>query len=214
MVMRHRWPILVACVGADILKLFARQFESRRVGMSESIDRKRRLLLGAGSMVFFARLVRPAAAAVGIGGARSLAFNNLHTGERLRVDYWIDGRYVPDALAAVDHVLRDFRTDEAHPIDPKLLDLLSMLRVKLETEEPVQVISGYRSPLTNAKLHEASAGVASNSLHMRGMAIDIRIAGRRLDALRLAALSLQRGGVGYYPRSDFVHVDIGRVRRW
>ena len=182
--------------------------------MSESIDRKRRLLLAAGGAALISSFVRPAAAAIGIGNVRSLAFANLHTGERLGVDYWVDGQYVPDALTAVNRVLRDFRTGEVHPIDPKLLDCLDALRVKLETREPVQVISGYRSPLTNAKLHDASTGVASNSLHMRGMAIDIRIAGRPLNSLRLAALSLQRGGVGYYPRSDFVHVDVGRVRTW
>lgn len=182
--------------------------------MSEPIDRSRRLLLGLGSVAFLSGLVRPAGAAIGRGNVRSLAFANLHTGERLGVDYWVDGQYVPDALLAVNRVLRDFRTGDVHPIDPKLLDCLDALRATLDTREPVQVISGYRSPLTNSKLHEASAGVASNSLHMKGMAIDIRIAGRPLKAVRLAALSLQLGGVGYYPRSDFVHVDVGRVRSW
>jgi uncharacterized protein YcbK (DUF882 family) len=145
---------------------------------------------------------------------RSVSFDNLHTGQRLSADYWADGDYIPDALKTIDHVLRDFRTGDVHPIEPRLLDLLALLRAKLETESAVRVISGYRSPKTNAMLHEKSDGVASSSLHMEGMAIDIRIGGRQLAKVRDAALTLAAGGVGYYPRSDFVHVDVGRVRRW
>ena len=107
-----------------------------------------------------------------------------------------------------------FRSGEVHQIEPKLLDLLALLRARLETIEPLSVISGYRSPKTNAALHEASSGVASNSLHMQGMAIDIRVPGRALAAARTAALDMRVGGVGYYPKSNFVHVDVGRVRRW
>jgi uncharacterized protein YcbK (DUF882 family) len=149
-------------------------------------------------------------------GARSVAFDNLHTGEKLKLDYWVDGRYQPDALAEVNHILRDFRSGEVHPIAPGLLDLLASLRARLETEAPVTVISGYRSPTTNAMLrgeHEHS-GVAAKSLHMQGMAIDIRIAGRALETVHLAALAQRGGGVGYYPTSDFVHMDVGRVRTW
>ena len=145
---------------------------------------------------------------------RRLAFDNLHTGERVSVDYWTDGAYVPDALDCVNKVLRDFRTGDVHPIEPTLLDLLSLLRRRVETDSPIEVISGYRSPKTNAKLHEASSGVASNSLHMQGMAIDIRIPGCALPNLRKAALAMRAGGVGYYPKSNFVHVDVGRVRTW
>jgi uncharacterized protein YcbK (DUF882 family) len=182
--------------------------------MSEPKNHHRRTLLRAGAGAILAGLIplRPAAAA--LGGVRSLAFDNLHTGERLAVDYWVDGRYVPDALSAVNRVLRDFRTGDVHPIDPGLLDLLGALRAKLDTGVALQVISGYRSPVTNARLHEASSGVATKSLHMQGQAIDIRIAGRPLDSVRRAALSLRRGGVGYYPKSNFVHVDVGRVRAW
>ncbi len=111
-------------------------------------------------------------------------------------------------------MLRDFRTGEAHVIDPGLLDLLHDLNSKLETGEAFKVISGYRSPQTNGMLHEHSSGVASKSLHMQGMAIDIRVPGRALTSLHDAALQLGRGGVGYYPNSDFVHVDVGRVRKW
>jgi uncharacterized protein YcbK (DUF882 family) len=148
--------------------------------------------------------------------ARSLAFSNIHTGEHLSVDYWINGAYQPDALAAVNHVLRDFRSGDVHVIEPQLLDLLARLRGRLETGAPFEVISGYRSPTTNAMLREAHehSGVASKSLHMQGMAIDIRLSDRSLQMLHSAALVEQGGGVGYYPDLNFVHVDVGRIRRW
>lgn len=179
-----------------------------------NVNQGRRQFLRVSCAVFLTGLATPTFAATGWTSSRSAAFENLHTGECLKVDYWVDGRYLPDALGAVDHVLRDFRTGEVHAIDPKLLDLLDTLRLKLDTPEPFQVISGYRSRATNAMLHEASTGVAVHSLHMQGMAIDIRVRGRALRSIRAAALVLQRGGVGYYPRSDFVHVDVGRVRSW
>ena len=156
----------------------------------------------------------PAALAMAGVSARRLAFNNLHTGEALEVAYWEEGAYVPDALAAVNHVLRDYRTGDVHVIEPKLLDLLTALRTSLGTGATVGVISGYRSPQTNAMLHERSGQVASGSLHMLGQAIDIRIPGVDSATIRDAAMRLAIGGVGYYPTSDFVHVDIGRVRRW
>ncbi|HVN00506.1 MAG TPA: DUF882 domain-containing protein [Caulobacteraceae bacterium] len=145
---------------------------------------------------------------------RRLAFDNLHTGETLDVTYWEQGAYVPDALSAVNRVLRDFRTGDVHVIEPKLLDLLSVLSASLEATTSFGVISGYRSPQTNAMLHEQSSQVASGSLHMLGQAIDIRVPGVDTAHVRDAALALGLGGVGYYPTSNFVHVDIGRVRRW
>jgi len=162
---------------------------------------------------FASALAKPALAVTG-AQVRSLALNNLHTGERLKVDYWVEGDYVPDALESVNRVLRDFRTGSIYPIERSLLDLLSNLRQRLDSRAELHVISGYRSPVTNAKLHEASSGVAKNSLHMKGMAIDIRIPGCELSDLRRAALSLHAGGVGYYPKSNFVHVDVGRMRTW
>jgi len=146
--------------------------------------------------------------------ARRLRFDNLHTGETLDAVYWEKGTYVPDALEAINVVLRDFRTGDVHPIAPKLLDLLVTLRGTVGTGKPFEVISGYRSPRTNAMLASESAGVAHSSLHMQGMAIDIRLADVALSHLHDAALKLASGGVGYYPQSDFVHVDVGRVRRW
>jgi uncharacterized protein YcbK (DUF882 family) len=145
---------------------------------------------------------------------RSLSLLNLHTGEALKATYFEAGEYLPDAMAALNHLLRDFRTGDVHPIAPGLLDLVTSLQGRLDTCRTVHVISGYRSPHTNAQLHERSDGVASHSLHMVGEAMDIRIPGVELANLRDAALGLQRGGVGYYPGSDFVHVDVGRVRRW
>ncbi len=145
---------------------------------------------------------------------RQVAFHNLHTGESLNAVYWEEGSYVPDALHAVNRVLRDYRTGDVHPIAPNLLDLLDRLSARIDAKAPFQVISGYRSPRTNAMLHRKSHEVATRSLHMQGMAIDIRLPDVRLANLHDAALSLKGGGVGYYPGSDFVHVDVGPVRRW
>jgi len=146
--------------------------------------------------------------------ARSLSFLHTHTGESLVVEYFEQGRYLPDALGEVNHFLRDFRTGDIHVIDPGVLDILHGLSDLTGSTRPFQVISGYRSPWTNAMLRERGGGVAAGSLHMQGKAIDIRLADVPLVKLRNAALSLQQGGVGYYPASDFVHVDTGRVRRW
>lgn len=146
--------------------------------------------------------------------SRELRFNHLHTGETLTVEYFQGGRYLPDALAAVNHLLRDFRTGGTHVIDPALLDLLHAVRHQVETRRPFEVISGYRSPQTNAALRRKSEGVAAHSLHMAGRAIDIRIGDVALAALRGSAVALGAGGVGYYPASNFVHVDTGRVRVW
>jgi uncharacterized protein YcbK (DUF882 family) len=156
----------------------------------------------------------PAATSLAALNERSLSFYNLHTSESLKTVYWHKGEYIPESLADVNRVLRDHRTGDQHEMDRRLLDLLCDLRLRLDTSEPFQVISGYRSPATNAMLHEKSEGVASHSLHMDGMAIDIRVSGRRLASLRDTALTMKSGGVGYYPASDFVHVDVGRIRRW
>jgi uncharacterized protein YcbK (DUF882 family) len=154
------------------------------------------------------------AAAVPIG-PRVLTFAHLHTAETLEVEYMDGVRYLPDALSAVNRLLRDFRTGEVHDIDPRLLDLLHALKGSTGSRKPFEIISGYRSPTTNAMLRtHGGGGVASSSLHMRGQAVDIRVADVRLEDLRAAALDLARGGVGYYPSSNFVHVDTGRVRRW
>jgi len=145
---------------------------------------------------------------------RGLAFRNLHTGESVDVVYRADGQLDHGALREIDWVLRDFRTGEARRVDHRLLDLLWRLRVALDTTEPYEVISGYRSPATNAMLRRQIRAVSRVSLHMQAMAIDVRVPGCSLTALRDTALALRLGGVGYYPASDFVHVDVGRVRFW
>jgi uncharacterized protein YcbK (DUF882 family) len=147
-------------------------------------------------------------------GTRSLSFAHTHTGESLSVDYFIDDAYQPAALAQVKHFLRDFRTDEEHEIDPRLLDILHDLQGLVARDVTYEVISAYRSPQTNAKLREASNGVAEHSLHIQGRAIDVRISKFSTLKLRDYALSLKSGGVGYYAGSDFVHLDTGRVRSW
>jgi uncharacterized protein YcbK (DUF882 family) len=166
-------------------------------------------LTGAVAYVF-----SPTAAATTSAEPRRVSFYNLHTGDRFSDAYWEQGDYVPDAMAAIRHVLRDFRTNDAHDIDPRLLDQLHQLNGLIGAAAPYQIISGYRSPATNAMLHANSDGVATHSLHMEGRAIDIRMAGVDLTRLHDAALSMHAGGVGFYPASDFVHVDTGRVRRW
>ena len=145
---------------------------------------------------------------------RALAFDHTHTGERLSLTYALGEHYFPDALQALNHFLRDFRTGEVHAIDPRLLDQLHLLRLVTRTSTPFHVISAYRSPATNEMLRHRGRGIASQSLHLHGQAIDIRLADVPLGDLRDAALSLRAGGVGFYRGPDFVHLDTGRVRRW
>ena len=145
---------------------------------------------------------------------RALAFYHTHTKERLRVTYAANGMHIPKALAQINYFLRDFRTGDVHTIDPTLLDLLYALRARVGGKGTYEIISGYRSPRTNEMLRSRSSGVAKRSLHMEGKAIDVRLTGVRTSRLREEALALHLGGVGYYPNSDFVHVDTGRVRKW
>ena len=151
---------------------------------------------------------------VALPGSRELKFLHTHTGEKLSLEYAGRDGYLADALNTVNHFLRDFRTGDVHAIDPGLLDLLYRVNAVTQSARPFEVISGYRSPATNAMLHLRSEGVAAHSLHMVGQAIDIRLPDVPLKSLREAALTLHGGGVGYYPKSNFVHVDTGRVRFW
>jgi uncharacterized protein YcbK (DUF882 family) len=174
---------------------------------------RRRILAGlAGCGAAF--LAGAPVAQAALAPIRALSFHSLHTGESLEVAYWQGGRYQPEALNAIDHHLRDFRTGEVHIIDVRLLDLLHALNKLLPNHAPLHVISGYRSPATNAMLAARSGNVAKKSYHMYGMAIDVRVPGCALKRLRAAALELAGGGVGYYPRDDFVHLDVGPVRAW
>lgn len=159
-------------------------------------------------------------AGTGIGSRRGpiagkmLAFRNINTGDQLNVTYFEQGRYLNDALKEINHLFRDYHDGSVHPIDLALLDQLHDLRRALDCKKPFQIVSGYRSPATNADMRKHSDGVARNSLHMEGRAIDIRIEGLDTRRIRDAALAMQRGGVGYYGRSDFVHLDTGAIRTW
>lgn len=179
--------------------------------MKHTTSRRKFLKLG----LLAAAMPLPASASAWLAAPeRRLSFHNLHTGENLDLPYWVQGDYVPESLAEINHVLRDYRTDQVAAIDTRLLDLLDRVQAKLGTSQPFQVISGYRSPATNHMLSERSSGVAKHSLHMEAKAIDIRIPGVHLADLRRTGLALQGGGVGYYPASNFVHLDVGRVRTW
>jgi uncharacterized protein YcbK (DUF882 family) len=145
---------------------------------------------------------------------KTIALQNTTTGDSLNVTYFEQGRYLPDALHEINHLYRDHLTDEIHPVDTALLDQLHDLQANLGIKKPIHVICGYRSPFTNAHLRRNNRGVARNSLHMEGRAIDIRIAGVDTRTIRDAALSMARGGVGYYPGSNFVHLDTGDFRTW
>ncbi len=145
---------------------------------------------------------------------RELSFYNTHTGEKLSATFWSDGDYLDDGIEQISWLLRDHRTGSTSPIDTKLLDLLHQLQAKVEHQGEFHVISGYRSPATNDMLNKRSSGVAKRSYHMLGQAIDVRLPGFDTPQLHKAAKSLKGGGVGYYASSDFVHLDVGRVRYW
>ncbi len=145
---------------------------------------------------------------------RSITLITAHTGEKFTGEYWYDGKYLPDAFAEIKTVMRDHRNNERFPIDPRLMDIMYVLENRVGTSNPVNIVSGYRSPQTNAMLRRTTEGVARNSLHMSGQAIDIRIPGVSLTSVRDTVTDLKSGGVGYYAKSNFVHVDTGRVRIW
>jgi uncharacterized protein YcbK (DUF882 family) len=146
--------------------------------------------------------------------SRELSFLNLHTGERIRAEYVHNGQVVPSAVHAISVLMRDHYNNKIHPIDPQLLDIAHNLQSRVGSRGVFEVVCGYRSPETNAMMHEASAGVAAHSMHIQGKAMDIRLPGTRLGSLKKAAVALKMGGVGYYPEDDFVHIDSGAVRKW
>ena len=145
---------------------------------------------------------------------RSLSLYNPHTKDSFNWVYWRKGKYVTDALKNINHIMRDFRAHDIKQIDTHLLDLLSAMSIKLKPEKPFHVISGYRSPETNAKLRKRGKGAAKNSYHIQGKAVDIRLPGYRTSVLRRTAFNLKKGGVGYYPHQRFVHIDVGPIRYW
>ena len=184
-----------------------------------SSGRQRGQLCRRGFLALAAPAVVAASSLSGVARAalvpeRMISLYSIHTGEKLTTIYHADGAYQEASLSELNHILRDWRTDEVYPMETGLLDFLHDLHVKMDSSEPFHIISGYRSPKTNAKLRNKSKGVAKRSLHMRGMAVDISLPDRDLLALHRTAKSMQRGGVGLYRKSEFIHVDIGRVRSW
>jgi uncharacterized protein YcbK (DUF882 family) len=147
-------------------------------------------------------------------GARNLSFYHTHTAEELSVTYYSNGAYDDEALAELNHLLRDFRTRDVAEMDPAVFDILFNIQKNSGSTGVYQIISAYRSPATNEMLRSNSSGVAKNSQHLLGKAIDVRLTDLGTEKLRDVAISLERGGVGYYRESDFVHVDTGRVRQW
>jgi uncharacterized protein YcbK (DUF882 family) len=166
------------------------------------------VLASAIGMPALAKAAQPAPA------ERTLRLYNTHTGESLRSVFWAEGQFIPDALKDINKLLRDHRNDKIAEMDPKLIVLLNDVSDKFGDSQVLHIISGYRSPESNAKLHANSNGVAKHSMHMEGKAIDIRMPGKDLAQLHKAAMSMKAGGVGYYPESQFVHMDTGRVRYW
>ncbi|MEM7057789.1 MAG: DUF882 domain-containing protein [Pseudomonadota bacterium] len=154
------------------------------------------------------------AIARGAGSFRSLSMINNRTAEKLTTAYWVEGEYIPEAMEAVNYILRDWREDQVIQIDPKVIDIMAATQNILDASEPFEVVSGYRSPKTNAMLRSRSRGVARNSYHTRGMAVDLTMKTRSAYEIAGAAKSLGAGGVGRYSRSNFAHVDSGPIRDW
>jgi len=182
----------------------------------DKFDANRRKLLSLGGVALGAAAIlpTPAFATLSTPRPRILTLNNLNTGESIKAEFF-DGRgYIQDELAKLNHFFRDYRANKMKSIDPKLFDQLYRLQMLLQTRKPVQLISGYRSLNTNDDLRKHGSGVAKHSYHTKGQAMDFHIDGVSLSNVRKAALSMRSGGVGYYPSSNFVHIDTGPVRHW
>ena len=177
----------------------------------------RRALLGAfAATVVSAAPQFPGVAAYarGAGDIRKLNFYNGRTGEKINIIYCIDGKYVSESLAEINHFFRDWRNNKVHRIDPRTVDILAAAHNLLRVDEPYMLLSGYRSPETNAMLRARSRGVARNSLHLKGEAADVRLQSRSVNEIARAAAACKAGGVGRYSGSNFVHMDCGAVRSW
>ncbi len=188
---------------------------------ASSVSRRKFLGLGAlaAGTIAASSIIPPASAAImsrggRFDGARKISFRNSHTGETFSGVYRVGDKYLPDAFERINVVLRDFRSNEMFPIDPRVIDIIHAVHGLTQRDEPYEVLSGYRCPKTNAGLRQHGEGVAKNSLHMTGQAIDLRLPGFATKQIRTLAVSLKAGGVGYYPKSDFVPMDTGDVRTW
>jgi uncharacterized protein YcbK (DUF882 family) len=182
-----------------------------RLGLGMGVGAAVAMALGAPERA----LAAPPSSGALLGSAvRKVTLRNINTGEQTRLDYWVQGRYDTDALREANHLLRDHHDGSTHRIDPRLLDLMCAIQRVTASTAPIHVICGYRSPRTNARMRWSRRGVSGHSLHMLGKAVDIRIPGVDLSRVHHAALMLHGGGVGFYPRSDFVHIDVGAFRTW
>ena len=183
--------------------------------LSQFTDRRTFLKVGA-SAILTTVFTHPVLAAANPKNHEHhiLSFYNIHTGETLKTCYRSNGKLIHRAVNRISYIMRDHRTGEIKPVDPNLLDLLHRIVMEEKPSSPLSIISGYRSPSTNAALRKVTAGVAPKSLHMEGRAIDIRIPGYETRALRQIAINLHGGGVGYYPESNFIHLDTGPVKVW
>ncbi len=150
----------------------------------------------------------------GGGDIRRIRMYSGRTGERMDTVYWIEGKYIPDAVNEINHFMRDWRTDSVKSIDLRTIDIMAAAHNLMDVSEPYMLLSGYRSPQTNAMLRSKSRGVARNSLHMQGQAADLRLSTRSVSQMAKAAAACKGGGVGKYSRSNFVHMDCGVVRTW
>lgn len=191
-------------------------FDSEAASQRLNLDRRQIMKVGLAGLLGSVIPLIPVKKAFALNnfGSWKIAFRHSHTGESFSGVYRVGDKYLPEAFERMNYVLRDFRTEEVFPMDPRVVDILSLLHKKINATEPFEILSGYRSPKTNAMLREVSAGVARNSFHMYGQAIDIRVPGKETFMVKKAAMAMKAGGVGYYPHSNFVHVDTGAVRSW
>ncbi|QBF31861.1 DUF882 domain-containing protein [Thalassococcus sp. S3] len=177
----------------------------------------RRALLGAFAATAVAAAPTFANAAGflrGAGDIRRIRMYSGRTGERIDMIYWIEGKYIKDAVREVNHFMRDWRTDDVKSMDLRMVDIMAAAHNLMDANEPYMLLSGYRSPRTNAMLRRRSGGVAKNSLHLKGQAADLRLTSRSVSQMARAAAACRAGGVGKYSRSNFVHMDCGAVRSW
>jgi uncharacterized protein YcbK (DUF882 family) len=190
---------------------------ARHMTISNSTGLTRRALLGAfaATAVTAAPTFSNAAGLLrGSGDIRRIRMYSGRTGERIDMIYWVDGKYIKDAIKEVNHFMRDWRTDQTVKMDLRTIDIMAASHNLLDANEPYMLLSGYRSPQTNAMLRARSRRVAKNSLHMKGQAADLRLGSRSVSQIARAAASCRAGGVGRYSRSNFVHMDCGVIRTW
>ena len=184
--------------------------------MTGALDRRDILKLGFVALIGMTVPLLPSKSSYASSNHASwrVRFRHAHTGESFNGVYRVGDKYLPEAFERINYVLRDFRTGEAFPMDPRILDIASIVQKRIDSSEHLEILSGYRSPKTNAMLRRSSSGVAKNSFHMYGQAVDVRLPGYSTRKLRKVAINLKAGGVGYYTKSNFVHFDTGKTRSW